>query len=201
MNRFLSLLLGIILLGTFVTGCTATKVERIDSDKTVDLSGNWNDSDSRMVAQEMIKDALSQRWVDNFEKQNGKIPTVIVGTVVNRSYEHINVLTFIKDMERELTNSGRVQFVASKEERLEVREERKDQGENARPETVKPSGREMGADYMLKGNISSILDEVDGKKVVYYQVTLEMIDLESNIKVWYGDKKIKKLVKRTPLGL
>jgi hypothetical protein len=53
---------------------------------------------------------------------------------------------------------------------------------------------------MLKGEINSIEDEEGREKVVYYQVTLEMIDLETNVKVWFGDKKIKKLVERRRLG-
>ena len=44
-------------------GCGGTKVTRIDHDQTVDLSGQWNDSDSRMVSEEMIKDCLSQAWL------------------------------------------------------------------------------------------------------------------------------------------
>jgi len=49
---------------------------------------------------------------------------------------------------------------------------------------------------MMTGNISTILDEADGTKAVFYQVDLELIDLESNVKTWYGQKKIKKVVER-----
>jgi PBP1b-binding outer membrane lipoprotein LpoB len=103
-------------------------------------------------------------------------------------------------LERELTNSGRVQFVASKGEREELREERTEQQTHSSEETAKGLGKEIGADYMLKGEINSIEDEEGREKVVYYQVTLEMIDLETNVKVWFGDKKIKKLVERRRFG-
>jgi len=33
-------------------------------------------------------------------------------------------------------------------------------------------------------------------KAVYYQVDLELVDLETNVKSWYGQKKIKKIVER-----
>lgn len=187
-----------ILFAGIVIGCApTTKVARINPQETIDLSGRWNDTDSRMVAEEMVKEALGRPWVDNFSKKHDKPPTVIVGTVTNRSHEHINVQTFIKDLERELTNSGRVQFVASKDEREEIREERKEQLTHSSEETAKSVGKEIGADYMLKGVVNSIEDEEAGTKVVYYQITLEMIDVESNIKVWFGDKKIKKLVERS----
>jgi penicillin-binding protein activator len=48
----------------------------------------------------------------------------------------------------------------------------------------------------MRGNISTILDEAEGVKAVFYQVDLELIDLESNVKSWFGQKKIKKVVER-----
>jgi penicillin-binding protein activator len=190
----------ILLLGGLV-GCATTKVERVGADTTIDLSGRWNDADSRMVAEEMIKDVLSRPWIDRFSKEHGnKAPTVIVGTVTNRSHEHINVQTFTKDLERELTNDGRIQFVASKSEREEVREERQDQQSQSSQETAKGLGKEIGADYMLKGTINTILDEAKGTKVVYYQVDLEFFDMEKNLKVWAGQKKIKKVIEKSRLG-
>jgi penicillin-binding protein activator len=190
-----------ILLLAIPSGCATTKVERVGVDTTTDLSGRWNDTDSRLVSEEMVKDALARPWLERFSKShNGKEPTVIVGTVTNRSSEHINVQTFTKDLERELTNDGRVQFVASKNEREEVREERQDQQSQSSQETAKGLGKEIGADYMLKGTINSILDEAGGTKAVYYQVDLQLFDLEKNLLVWSGQKKIKKIIEKSRLG-
>jgi uncharacterized protein (TIGR02722 family) len=185
-----------VLIMLVATGC-ATTVKRVDTDTVTDLSGRWNDTDSRLVAEEMVKDALNRPWVDNFSQQHrGKQPFVIVGTVVNRSHEHINTETFIGDLQRELTNSGRVFFVAGKGEREEVREERTDQLQNATEETAHAPGKETGADYMLRGSINTILDEKGSTKAIFYQVDLEMVDMGSNVKVWLGQKKIKKIISR-----
>jgi penicillin-binding protein activator len=167
-----------------LSGCGhETKVTRVDTGVVTDLSGRWNDTDSRMVAEAMVKDALQYPWLGNFEKSNQRPPVVVVGAVLNSSHEHINVHTFITDLERELTNSQKVTFVANKGERDEVRAERKEQAIYAREETQ-------------KGTIATILDEADGTKAVFYQVDLQMIDLENNAKVWYGQKKIKKVVEK-----
>jgi hypothetical protein len=99
-------------------------------------------------------------------------------------------------MERELINSGEVEFVASKVERTEIRDERKDQDLHATEETRKAMGKEYGADYMLKGTINTIIDAAGKKQVRYYQVDLTLISLVDNKKVWVGQKKIKKFVKR-----
>lgn len=180
-----------------LSGCGhETKVTRVDAGIVTDLSGRWNDTDSRMVAEAMVKEALQYPWLGNFEKANQRQPVVVVGTVLNSSHEHINVQTFITDLERELTNSQKVTFVAGKGERDEVRSERKEQAIYAREETQKAPGKEIGADFMMKGTIATILDEADGTKAVFYQVDLQMVDLENNAKVWYGQKKIKKVVEK-----
>ncbi|WP_447602547.1 penicillin-binding protein activator LpoB [Nitrospira sp. Nam80] len=173
-----------------------TKVTRVDTGVVTDLSGRWNDTDSRMVAETMVKESLASPWLDNFTRTKSRQPVVIVGTILNRSHEHIDVQTFITDLSRELTNSQKVTFVAGKGERDEVREERREQAIHAREDTQKAPGREIGADYMMKGTISTMLDEAEGVKAVFYQVDLEMIDLENNVKSWFGQKKIKKVVER-----
>ena len=193
-------LLSLLMISLVLYACGGMKVSRVAPDTTTDLSGRWNDTDSRLVAQEMVSEALNRPWVDKFVKQHSKEPTVIVGTVVNNSHEHVNVQTFIKDLERELTNSGRVIFVASKSEREEVREERQEQQEFSSEETAKGLGKEIGADYMLKGTINTILDEAKGTKAIFYQVDLEMINIENNTKVWFGQKKIKKIIERSRFG-
>ncbi len=182
-----------------VLGACATKVERMEVDEVQDLSGQWNDTDSRLVSEEMIADVLSRPWRSAFEQQNGKLPTVIVGGIRNLSQEHINVNTFVRDMERALINSGQVSFVASSEERGEIRGERMDQDLHAREDTRKPMGQEIGADFMLKGEINTIIDKEGKRQVRFYQVDLTLISLADNRKVWAGQKKIKKFVTKPSL--
>ena len=190
----------IIICGFVVAGCATTKVSRLEAEETVDLSARWNDTDSQLTAKEMVQDALSRPWISRFQESVGKEPMVIVGTVINKSHDHIPTETFTKDLERELTNSGQVFFVASGGERGELREERTQQQTHASEETAKGLGREIAADYMLKGVINSFEESSDGKTYKYFQVTLELIDIEKNVKVWLGDKKIKKLMKRSKMG-
>jgi len=187
------LLVGLVIL----VGCGGGRtVKRIETTEVTDLSGEWNDTDSRLVAEKMVSDMLSRIWLTNFLKEKGMNPTVIVGTIRNMSTEHVNMEIFTKDIERELINSGQVQFVASKEEREEIREERKDQQVFASLETAKRLGQEYGADFVLIGTFKSVEDVLEGKKAILYSVDLELIDVEQNLKVWIGNKKIKKLIEQ-----
>jgi len=181
-----------------ILGCGGGRtVKRIDTNEVTDLSGRWNDTDSKLVAESMISDMLSRPWLIDFEQEKFEKPVVIVGTIRNESTEHINVDVFVKDIERELINSGKVDFVASKTEREEIREERMDQQMYSSIETAKKLAQEVGADYFLIGSVKSVEDWFEGKKAVFYSVDLELIDVEKNLKAWIGNKKIKKLVEQS----
>jgi uncharacterized protein (TIGR02722 family) len=195
---FLILLCAILVLSS---GCSHKVVTRIPTDSVTDLSGRWNDTDSRLVSEEMITDCLSTPWkVQHWEKYKKK-PVVIVGIIRNKSTEHIAIDTFIGDIEKAFINSSEVTVVASSEEREQVREERADQQTYSSEETMKEWGKEKGADYMMGGVISSITDEEKGERVVYYQIDLNLINLEDNTKVWIGQKKIKKYIGKKKVSL
>ncbi|MTI87022.1 MAG: penicillin-binding protein activator LpoB [Balneolaceae bacterium] len=192
-------LLTTLLIGFLFTGCRpSNKVTRMDPSQTTDLSGRWNDTDARLVSEEMIHDALTKPWLNRFNRNHQKPPTVIVGHVRNESMEHIDTEVFTKEMERAFVNSGSVNVVASSEERAQIRQERREQQEYASYETTKAMAKEMGADFMIIGNISSIVDEtVDRRTVaVFYTINLELVNVETNQKVWINNKKIKKLIER-----
>jgi uncharacterized protein (TIGR02722 family) len=179
-----------------------TKVQRIDVDTQKDLSGKWNDTDSRMVSEGMIQEALTGPWYAKaLSATKGKEPVVIVGTVVNNSMEHIDTGVFIEELQRALINSGKVSFVASKSERGDIRQERLEQDEYASEVTRKAFGKEVGADYMLSGVLSSIVDQEGRKSVVFYQVNLKLINIETNQIVWNGQNQIKKYVAKKSLKL
>ncbi|MFO7653709.1 MAG: penicillin-binding protein activator LpoB [Candidatus Krumholzibacteriia bacterium] len=181
-----------------VAGCGGGKqVTRVDTESDIDLSGNWNDSDSRRVSEAMVTQITVSPWVENHMMARGRQPVLIVGQVRNRTVEHIPTKTFIADLERAFINNGRVKVVASPEERDQVRSERADQQEYASVETVKQWGREKGADYMLIGEINQIIDQEGGDQVKYYQVDSYLVDLEDNTKVWAGFEKIRKFVGRS----
>jgi uncharacterized protein (TIGR02722 family) len=192
---------GIVTLLALLLSACATKVERMAPDEVVDLSGMWNDTDSRLVSEEMMKDVLERPWVSDYHRSNNRAPVVLLGEVRNLTHEHLNVNTFLNDVQRALINSGRVKVVASKVERQEIREERKDQDIHASETTRKAMGQETGADFMLKGSINSIIDAEGKQAVKYYQVDLNLISLADNSVVWIGQKKIKKLVDKRSLRL
>ncbi|MFN4082212.1 MAG: penicillin-binding protein activator LpoB [Bacteroidia bacterium] len=193
-----NLILAASLTATLILSSCGTnrRVERVSTNEVIDLSGRWNATDSRLVAEEMMKDVLTRPWLNNFRNENGgKKPVLIVGQIRNRTSEHIDATTFIKNMERAMVNDQTVTVVQSGEDRNQVRDERSDQKIFADPATAKRWAKEKGADFMLTGVISSIEDQYKKEKTVLYQVNLELTNIETNEKVWIGEKQIKKYIK------
>ncbi len=184
-----------LLLTLSLGSCVSHKVERVDVNEQIDLSGSWNDTDSRMVAEEMVNQILTGGWLTDFTSKNpGKKPVVVVGIIYNKSHEHINSDTYIKDVEKAFINSGKVRIAQAGEKREELRRERAGQQEYASAETTKSWGKELGADFLLTGDINSIIDQYKKEKVVFYQVNLNLSDIETNEVIWVGDKKLKKYI-------
>ena len=184
----------VVLTIALINGCANRKITRVDPNETIDLSGRWNDSDSRLVSEEMIGDVLTSAWLPIYTKANDKRPVVVVGLVENKSHEHINSETFIKDIEKAIIRDGNIRLVVAGEKRNELRKERAEQQDYASPETTKKWGKELGADFILQGTINSIVDSYKKQKVVTYQIDLQLTNIETNEVVWMGDKKIKKQI-------
>ena len=184
----------VVLTIALINGCANRKITRVDPNETIDLSGRWNDSDSRLVSAEMIGDVLTSAWLPRYTKANDKRPVVVVGLVENKSHEHINSETFIKDIEKAIIRDGNIRLVVAGEKRNELRKERAEQQDYASPETTKKWGKELGADFILQGTINSIVDAYKKQKVVTYQIDLQLTNIETNEVVWMGDKKIKKQI-------
>ena len=194
------LLLGLVMVG-MLSACGSVKVKRGSAEEQTELTGRWNANDSSMVATKMINSALDGGWLRRHMRENGgKVPTVIVGKFRNLSHEVINVSTFVADIEAALINSGEVDFVASSKEREQLRGERRDQELNARDDTRKEMGQEIGADFMLIGTLNSFTEKRGGTKNIQYQVDCQLIDMESNRKVWIGSQKHAKTIERSRFG-
>ncbi|MCT4581528.1 MAG: penicillin-binding protein activator LpoB [Flavobacteriales bacterium] len=186
----------LLVLGTAIASCSR-KVTRVDIDEQIDLSGKWNDTDSKLTSEKLTKQMTSEQWLADFlQANNGNKPVMIVGFVKNKSHEHIEAETFIKDIERNLILDQKVRIVQGGEKREQLRLERADQQDNASVSTMKKWGLEVGADFMLQGDINSIVDQIDKKRVVLYQINLELTNIQTNEIVWVGEEKIKKFIKR-----
>lgn len=189
---YTSLLLLVLLVSA---SCQTRKVTRIDPSEQIDLSGRWNDVDSRKVADQMIYDLFDSPSFKNYAQTKSRKPVIVVGTIRNKTSEHIDADNFVKKFEVVIHNSNVADLVESGEFRDKLRVERAEQQDYAEASTVKQWGKELGADVMLFGEMTSETDTYNNKRVVNYITTLYLTDIETNKRIWYGQNEIKKYVK------
>lgn len=178
-----------------ISSCQPRVVTRMNPSTPVDLSGRWNDTDSRMVADQMIYDLFNSDAFRKYAKEKGRKPVIVLGLIKNKTAEHIDAGNYLKKFEAVIHNSGAADLVESDDFRDMLRRERADQQDFADPATVKQFGKELGADLMLFGEMNSETDVHNNKRVVNYITTLFLTDIETNRRVWYGQHEIKKMVK------
>lgn len=189
-----TLLMGLTL-SLLLSSCITRQVQRVSPDQQIDISGRWNSTDSKITAESMINQILMQSWLEDFQKGNNRKPVLVVGLVSNKSHEHIESDIFISDLEKTFIGTGKVRLVQAGDKREELRSERAGQQDYASKETIKKWGQELGADFILQGSVNSIVDGFNKEKVLFYKVTLQLTNVETNEVVWMGDKEIKKYIR------
>jgi hypothetical protein len=127
MNKFSATLLLIV-----ATACQTRQVTRIDPATEMDLSGRWNDTDSRKVADQVIFDLFDSELFKTYAKERNRKPVIVVGTIRNKTSEHIDADNFVKKFEFVIHSSGVADLIESSEFRDKLRVERieQQQGEN-----------------------------------------------------------------------
>lgn len=186
--RFLYSLLLILLL---VSCCK--QVKRVDTDKVIDLSGRFNDTDSQQIAKSMISQIIDECRDFNVQPS---VVVLAVGQIRNLSHEHINAETFINDIERVLINRQVCRIIANKSIREAMREEMSDLEEvNYDEKSQCKAAAKLGVNRMIFGSINSIIDKEKNKEVKFYQVDLKLINPVNNEICWIGSHKIKKYIK------
>lgn len=174
---------------TYATGASVTadgSVARIDSSNVVDLTGYWNDSDVRIVCNEIINEILSSPRLYGFYGQYGHYPVFVLGNIKNASDEHIDTEIVANNLRNAILNSGVADFIADKDQRLELRDERSDQQVWAADDQAKAMRAEDAADFMLQGSIRTIVQKNGNNSVRQYYVNIELVDVETGRIIWSG---------------
>lgn len=182
----------------FVGACTpAFEGEYSDPAKQEIVDDKWNETDAHKTAEHMIKKMIVGEWLKEFRKLEGRRPVLILSDVENRTDEHLDVKELTESIRTEMINSQRVKFV-SKALRDKMLEELKYQNSGAvNKETAKKKGRQVGADFLLAGSISSQVHTEGNLRTVSYKTNLNLTNIETAIIDWTDIYEIKKRFKRS----
>ncbi len=159
------------------------------------LDDKYNESDMQQMADTVIKAMVACPYVANAAKP----PVVIVEKVANKTQEHIDTVSLTDKIRTALIKSGKVRFV-NKEERDTLKDEYAFQEKNASGPTAKKTGKQIGADYILSGNLATNIQEVGSDKFVYYKLTINLTNLEASTIDCTEEREIRKKYEKHSIG-
>jgi len=179
----------IISIMIFIIGCSpASKTEK---DQIIPAKIIvWDEIDSEIIADSLILISLQSDWNKNFSKK--RKPIIVVGKIVSTSDEIIDVSLLAKDIERSLINSGEVTFIADKQKREDIRNDRKNKDDFTDEKKFIKYLKSLKSDFFISGNFNSIVDSTSIPVEKRYTLNAEIISTKNASVVWNGEQDIVK---------
>lgn len=184
-----------------LSGCASTgsTVAYGDAQATETLTKDFGSTDLQMIASKMVDDMLA--FPPIIQITQARRPVMFVDRIKNKSQEHIDTESITDTIQNKLINSGKFRFVdmtsvGAVADQLAFQQ----QSGMVDKRTAAPVGAQIGAEYMLNGNLSSIVKNAGGKSDVYYKFTLKLLNLKTGIVEWTSEKEIRKSAKRATFG-
>lgn len=147
----------------------------------------------RQLATELADTLVASAVLSAQESRLGRKLVLISGPIANRTAERIDTTLLANNLEAAILESGLVVVVASGAERVQLDGE---QGSLGDPESVKATGRALGADSMTIGDLRLITDRVDRRENKFYRVDVRLVDLLTEEIQWAGSADIGKEISR-----
>lgn len=170
-----AMLAGLLVLMSF----SCVSVTRVDPDKDIELDGYWSDTDVKIVCDDIINQVLKSTRVAKFEGMYGRVPVVTIGEIRNKSDEYIDTEIVADNLKTAILNSGKLEFMANRAVRNDLRDEIADQADHAKASQAKQFDNEDAADFMLTGSIKTMVQNNSRQSFRTYFVTIELNDIES----------------------
>ena len=186
----------------FITNCTTFSGEYGDVNTVEIIDDKWNETDARKTAEVLIKSSLNKPWLAVYQAQhNNAKPIVMVDEIENRTHEHIDTKALTTYIRNELLNSGKVRFIDNKSREKLLEELKYQRSELVDKKTAIKKGAQIGAGFMLTGEMSVNGPHIQGGlKILTYQTELRLTNLETSEIIWTEVYQIKKRFKRSGAG-
>jgi hypothetical protein len=179
-------------------GCAGGQHVRYqDPGKVETLNAEWGSTDLQSTADRMVGSLIRHPVI-----ATGNRPVIQVSTVKNKTTEHIDTKSVTDKIRTALIKTGMVRMTAVSDANREILENLDYQSGSGvvSKKTAKSVGKQIGADYLLYGEIDSIVKSEGRSQDVYYKFTLNLVDVETGIIEWSDEKEIRKEAERPFFG-
>ncbi len=187
------------LLSVSLIGCSKA-IKYGDAAEVETTTTSFGSTDLQQIAAKMVDSVLT--FPPIVEITSKRRPVMFVDTIKNKTSEHIDTESITDTISSRLLRSGKFRFVdMTKVAALKKQLDYQNDSGMVNQNTATKMGQQIGAEYMMYGNLSSIVKRNSSRKDVYYKFTLKLIHLQSGIVEWSDEKEIRKSKEKSLFGL
>jgi uncharacterized protein (TIGR02722 family) len=162
------------------------------------LSDQFNENDLQLIAKKMAESLAGSPRFAQVDPQ--RLPIVLVGKLKNSTSEHIDMRSLGDKIQTALAQTGRFALV-DQQARWDLAEEYEyQQSGYVDPNAAKGPGQQVSVDFLMTGDLASIIQEVGNDKLVYYKMTAKLNNVRTGLIEWTDEKQIRKKFERRTVG-
>jgi len=183
--------------------CSSVRYD--DPGRVETLNIDYGSTDLQTLAAGMVDSMIASpnlNYLENPGKGDDKRIIMYVGSVENRTSEHIDTQGITDKIQTALLKSGKFRFVAEKAGQAEIEEQVRFQQETGRvrEDMMRAFGKQLGADMIMYGTLRSIekkkgssIESAGARKEdVYYQFVLKAVNIDTAEVIWQDEKELRK---------
>jgi uncharacterized protein (TIGR02722 family) len=154
------------------------------------LSDEFNENDLQLIAKKMAESLSNSPRFAQTDPQ--RLPIVLVGKLKNSTSEHIDMRSLGDKIQTALAQTGKFALV-DQQARWDIAEEYEyQQSGYVDPNQAKGPGQQVSVDFLMTGDLASIIQEVGNDKLVYYKMTAKLNNVRTGLIEWTDEKQIRK---------
>ena len=195
MKTKFSLFLLIIII-TLIAGCAPTIKYEIKDEETV-TGSDWSAKDLKDVSDYMAGSVKQAAFIANPQYTKERPRWMLARDMKNETDEHVNTRTIMEKIRTRLINGGIANFIDDQAVEDILNQMKLQQSGLFDNKTVAQVGKLVGAKLILRGTISSIRKKTDRKDIIYYNITLQLVNIQTGEIVWTDEKEIQRLTSKS----
>lgn len=195
MKTKISLLLLIIFI-TFLSACGPTIQYNIKDEETV-TGSDWSAKDLKDVSDYMAASIKQSAFIGSPQYARDNPRWMLARYMKNETDEHVNTRTIMEKIRTRLINAGIARFIDDQAVEDILEQLKLQQSGLFDNNTVAQVGKLVGAKQILRGTISSIRKKTERKDIIYYNITLQLVNIQTGEIIWTDEKEIQRLTSKS----
>jgi len=186
----------LVLIISLLAGCGPTIRYEIKDEETV-TGSDWSAKDLKDVGEYMTASVKQSAFISSPQYKSERPRWMMAKDLRNETDEHVNTRTIMEKIRTKLINEGFATFVDDQAIEDILNQLQLQQSGLFDDKTVTKIGKLVGARLILRGTISSIRKRTDRRDIIYYNITLQLVNIQTGEIVWTDEKEIQRLTSKS----